>query len=298
MGVLEQLSGELEALVARAAPAVVHILHRRGQGSGVVLAPDGYLLTNAHVVRGAREPRVLFPAGGEAAARLVGRDPRTDLAVLRVERAGLPSLALAERHEIAVGRLVVAIGNPLRFERSVSLGVISALDRSLPAPDGSLLEGLIQTDAAINPGNSGGPLVTMSGMVAGINTAIVPFAQGIGFAIPAHTASWVAAVLIRKGEIVRPVLGVSAMGTDLTVEERAALGQPRAIRIHAVEAGSPADRAALREGDLVLTAQGQPLASIDDLQRVMVLSEEAELELELAREGRRERRRIRPVRAA
>lgn len=298
MGVLEDLSEELQTLVERTAPVVVHIVHRRGQGSGVVLAQDGYVLTNAHVVRGAERARAQLPFNGEREARLVGSDPHTDLAVLRVDGEPLPSLALAERDEVAVGRIVLAIGNPLGFERSVSLGVISALDRILPTSEGRPLEGLIQTDAAINPGNSGGPLLTSSGTVAGINTAILPFAQGIGFAIPAHTASWVASVLIRKGEIVRPSLGVSAMGVELAPAEQREHGQPRAVRVISVAGGSPAERAGLREGDLLLKAQGMALASIDDLQRVMVLDESDELSLELIRNGRPERRPVMPERKA
>jgi S1-C subfamily serine protease len=297
MSLLEQLSGELQGLAARTAPAVVHIVQRRGQGSGVVLAQDGYVLTNAHVAEGGRNPRVLFPSGGESEARLVGTDAHTDLAVLRVEGSRLSTLPLAERERIAVGQLVLAIGNPLHFDRSVSLGVISALDRSLPTPNGHLFEGLIQTDAAINPGNSGGPLVTMDGAVAGINTAIVPFAQGIGFAVPSHTASWVAAVLIQKGEVARPWLGVSARGVELDADSRRAFGQPRAVLLHEVGSGTPAERAGLRAGDLLLRAAGQPLASIDDLQRVMVLGEVSEIELELSPEdgsGERERRTVRP----
>jgi serine protease Do len=202
VSLLEKLSGELEALVARATPGVVGVEQGEGQGSGVVLAPDGYLLTNRHVIRGGR-PRVRFATGETSRAEVVGHDAPTDLAVLRVEDRDLPVLPLAEG-PLQVGQLVVAIGNPLRFERSVSLGVISALDRSLPAGRGVLLEGLIQTDAAINPGNSGGPLVDAAGRVVGINTAIIPWAQGIGFAIPARTASWVAAHLIQHGEIRRP----------------------------------------------------------------------------------------------
>jgi serine protease Do len=357
MSLLGQLSRELELLVARTAPGVVGVEHGRGQGSGVVLTGDGYVLTNAHVVAGAApgpgsggpgrrggqdgadgdgsegggrgDPfrrgrrggwggradrpgrsdrrqgrggaggglRVRLPGGEVVAAELVGSDPRTDVAVLRVDAtspacAGLHSLPLAAGR-LAVGQLVLAIGNPLRFERSVSLGVVSAIDRSLPSHDG-MFEGLIQTDAAINPGNSGGPLLDAEGAVVGINTAVIPYAQGIGFAIPASTATWVAAVLMRRGEVRRPVLGVAARGEDLEPRAALAAGQPRAVRILQVGDGSPAEQAGLRAGDWLLRADSSPLGSVDDLQRVMVLSEAPEVQLELLRgEGRRSVR-VRP----
>jgi serine protease Do len=351
MSLLGQLSGELEELVARAAPSVVGVEHRRGQGSGTVLTGDGYVLTNAHVVAGAgtgphggepreapetrrrawrreREPRggpgrprgdergrgddrrrggdaataaaglwVRLRGGERAAAELVGADARTDLAVLRVDAtapacAGLRSLPLGAGR-LAVGQLVVAIGNPLRFERSVSLGVVSAIDRSLPSGDG-MFEGLIQTDAAINPGNSGGPLLDVAGNVVGINTAMVPYAQGIGFAVPADTASWVAAVLIRRGEVRRPLLGVAARGEELAPRDALAAGQPRAIRILDVGSGSPAQQAGLQPGDWLLRAEATPLGSVDDLQRVMVLSEVPEVRLEVLRGERTRAVRVSP----
>lgn len=288
MTMLEQLSQELETLAARTAPAVVRVEHRSGQGSGLVLAQDGYVLTNRHVVQGARRVQIVFHDGSDSTGRLVGADARTDLAVLRVDGSGLTSLPLAERLRVKVGQLVLAIGNPLRFERSVSLGVVSALDRSLPTPDGHLFEGMIQTDAAINPGNSGGPLVTMDGAVAGINTAIIPYAQGIGFAVPAHTANWVVGVLMQKGRVLRPILGINALGVELASEGVQQYGQPRAVRVFQVSPNSPADDARLREGDLILAANGSPLASIDDLQRVMVLSGERKLDLDVVRKDKRQ----------
>lgn len=289
MSLLQQLSGELEILVEKAAPSVVSVQHKRGQGTGVVLAPDGYVLTNDHVVGDRDMVNLSFSNGETLRAELVGRDPRTDLAVVRADAKHLPSLVLAERKEVRVGQIVVAIGNPLWFERSVSLGVISALDRELPAGRGRTLEGLIQTDAAINPGNSGGPLVDARGRVAGINTAIIPHAQGIGFAIPAHTANWIAAVLIKKGEVRRPFLGISARGEDLSRSREGAsmreLGQPRGIRVIQVGNDSPAWRAGIRDGDVLLAANGAPVGSVDDLQRVMVLSEANEVAIDIVREG-------------
>src|SRR5216683_7681494 len=243
MSLLNQLSKELESLVAKAAPAVVGIDQARGQGSGLVLTQDGYVLTNAHVIHGARKLQVLLSEGSAVRAERVGTDQNTDLAVVRMDATGLSTLPLADFRSLHVGQLVVAIGNPFRFERSVSLGVISALDRTLPGPRGGLFEGLIQTDATINPGNSGGPLLDSDGNVLGINTAIIPWAQGIGFAIPSPTASWVAAVLIQFGEVRRPFLGIAAKGEELLPTLSRGAGQVRAVRILGIGEGSPAQAA-------------------------------------------------------
>ncbi|HEY3358041.1 MAG TPA: trypsin-like peptidase domain-containing protein [Polyangia bacterium] len=295
MTLLKQLSQDLEELVNHTAPAVVGVEHGRGQGTGLVLAQDGYVLTNAHVVRAPYGLKIGFSDGAELPGEVVGSDVRTDIAVVRVDAAGLRSLPLADSRTIRVGQLVVAIGNPLRFERSVSLGVISALDRSLAAQGGTLLEGLIQTDAAINPGNSGGPLVDADGAVVGVSTAIIPFAQGIGFAVPAHTASWVAAVLIQKGEVRRPFLGIAARGEELDATASQETGQGRAVRVFRVGADTPAERAGLRDGDVLLGANGSRLSSIDDLQRVLVLAEPKEVQLDVLRGRAREELVIRPI---
>ena len=293
---LAKLSEDLESLAAKAAPSVVGIETWPGQGTGLVLAPDGYVITNAHVALASRRraPRVRLLGGEALPAELVGADRQTDLAVLRIPRGGLTPLPLVESRRLKVGSLVVAIGNPFGFDRSVSLGVISALDRMLPGRRGARFEGMIQTDAAINPGNSGGPLLDVHGHVVGINTAVIPYAQGIGFAVPAQTANWVAAVLIRRGEIRRPRLGVSARGEDMAPSVVATLGQERALRIHSVDAGSPAARAGLREGDLLIQADDQPLYGIDDLQRVMVLKGDPEIRLEIFRQSERRQVSVRP----
>jgi S1-C subfamily serine protease len=291
MGLLRQLSDELADLVAKAAPSVVGLWHRRGQGSGVLISPDGYILTNSHVARAPGALRVRFGGGGEAEAVPVGADDRTDLAVVRA--AGLaapPSLMLPDRTPVRIGELVVAIGNPLGLERSVSLGVVSALHRDLPTRDG-VLEGLIQTDASVNPGNSGGPLLDTDGAVVGITTAMLPWARGIAFAIPSRTASWIAAVLIRHGEVRRPTIGILARS-----EELAPAG--RAVRVIRVEAGTPADDAGLRGQDLLLSANGSALAGLDDLQRALVLADAPEISLEVLRGRERRQLRIRPERAA
>ena len=289
---LEAFSSDLADLVARAAPSVVGIEHRRGQGSGVVLAQDGFVLTNAHVA--SRGPLRIRVSGSRVVrGEVVGTDERTDLAVLRADAGDLPPLPLSERR-LRVGELVLAIGNPLGFERSVSVGVVSALHRNLGAPQGTVLEGLIQTDAAVNPGNSGGPLVDARGAVVGITTAMLPWASGIGFAVPAHTAGWVASVLIHEGEVRRPFLGVAARGEDLEPAVAREAGRERAVRILDVVVDSPAAAAGLRKGDLVVSAAGAPVETLDDVVRAMVLGHPPEIELEVLRGRARERLAIRP----
>jgi S1-C subfamily serine protease len=293
MTLLRQLSDELAALVARASPAVVGIRHRRGHGSGLALAEDGYVLTNAHVARGARELLVRLSGTEEVKAELVGADARTDLAVLRVHGiTRLKTLALAEQRRVRVGELVVAIGNPLGFDRSVTLGTVSALYRDLPTPEGGVLEGLIQTDAAVNPGNSGGPLLDVDGAVVGITTAMIPFAHGMGFAIPAHTASWIAAVLIQRGEVRRPYLGLAARSEELPVGSSD--GHARALRILRIESGTPAERSGLQSDDLLLAASGAPIGTVDDVQRVLVLGNAPEISLDVLRGRSRTTIGIRP----
>ncbi len=294
MTALSALSREISELVARAAPSVVGVEHRRGQGSGVVLAQDGYVLTNSHVARSGGPLQVRLSGSSAIRGELVGADDRTDLAVVRADGSGLPALTLAGERRLSVGELVFAIGNPLGFERSVSLGVVSALYRNLPTSKGDLLEGLIQTDAAVNPGNSGGPLLDAEGRVAGITTAMLPYASGIGFAVPAHTATWVAAVLMQRGEVRRPFLGVMARGEELVGAEAQETGTVRAVRILEVQAGTPAERAGLEAEDLLLSANGSPILTLDDLQRVMVLASLPEIDLEIQRSHARQRLSIRP----
>lgn len=283
MNALVELSESIERVVRDTSPSVVAVEHGHGQGSGIVIASDGYVLTNSHVVRGARELGVRVAVGERVRAELVGDDPPSDLALLRVEARGLPSLALLEERRLRVGQLVLAIGNPLRFDRSVSLGVVSALDRTLPAGRGRPLEGLVQTDAAINPGSSGGPLLDATGVAVGITTAVIPMARGLGFAIPAHTASWVVAILLRNGRIDRPLLGVAAHGFELDAAQASTFGQRRAVLVLEVARGEPAERAGLKEHDIVLSANGMPVASVDDLVRTMVLGGGGELTLAIAR---------------
>ena len=296
MTALQAFSKDVAELVARAAPAVVGVEHRQGQGSGVLIAQDGWVLTNAHVAKGGGPLRVRLSGSRAVRGEVVGVDERTDLAVVRAEARDLRSLPLSERR-LEVGEAVIAIGNPLGFERSVTLGVVSALYRNLPAANG-LLEGLVQTDASINPGNSGGPLLDAQGQVVGLSTAIIPWARGIGFAVPAHTASWVASVLIRDGAVRRPFLGIAARGEDLDPVPSQSSGLSRGIRVLEVVEDSPAKAAGLLRDDLLLGANGNPIQTLDDLQRVMVLSPPAELSLDVLRGEARRTLLIRPRPAA
>ncbi len=298
MSLLGDLSSEISGLVARASPAVVGIERRRGQGSGVVLAQDGYVLTNSHVAGRGAPLRVRLSGSTAVKGELVGADAHTDLAVVRAETGGLATLPLAEGRRLRVGELVVAIGNPLGFERSVTVGVVSALYRSLPTPQGGLLDGLVQTDAAVNPGNSGGPLLDADGQVVGITTAMIPYASGMGFAVPSHTASWVAAVLIQHGEVRRPFLGIAVRGEELEPAMARLAGHLRAVRVLRVDPATPAERARLAAGDLLVAANGSSVDTLDDLQRVLVLSSPPEIELEVLRGTEHKRLSIRPRSAA
>ena len=293
MSLLAELSRELAALAATGAAGVVGLEHRRGQGSGVVLSPDGYILTNAHVARAGGALRVRRPGGSVSEAELIGTDERTDLAVVRTRHAGPPPLHLADSRGVEVGQLVMAIGNPLGLERSVSLGVVSALFRELPTRDG-ILEGLIQTDAAVNPGHSGGPLLDMDGRVVGINTAMLTPARGIGFAVPARTASWVAAVLIQHGAVRRPYLGIRARSEELEPALARDAGQARGVRVVGVEPGTPAATGGISGGDLLLAANDARVSTLDDLARVLVLARPAAVDIEVFRGGARRHFVVRP----
>jgi len=285
---LLELSEALQQLVSRVSPAVVGVEQGRGAGTGVVVASDGYLLTNHHVAGSGRALRIRLPGGDTTKGELVGSDPATDLAEVKVTDARRVQLPLADPASIAVGQLVVAIGNPFRFERSVSLGIVSALDRSLPGPNGTLFEGLLQTDAAINPGNSGGPLVNARGEVVGINTAVIPWAQGMGFAVSARTATWVTSVLMSRGKVDRRYLGVAARSEQLSPDLAASTGQPKAVRILSVGSGSPAETAGLRPEDLLLGVHGEAVGNVDDIHRLMVTRGAEVVPLALWRRNARE----------
>ncbi len=242
-----------------------------GSGSGFVITSDGFILTNSHVAHGADGLRVTLGDGRQMAAQLVGDDPETDLAVLRVDASELVSARLGDSRTLRVGQLVVAIGNPYGFQATVTAGVVSALGRSLRADGGQLIDNLIQTDAALNPGNSGGPLVTSHGDVIGVNTAIIAPAQGLCFAIAISTAIYVAGRLIRDGHITRGRIGVAGQTTPIRrrVVRYFDLPLETGVLVAGVEPGSPAQRAGLLPGDLIVTLDGEPLPDVDTLHRTL-----------------------------
>src|SRR5881392_3926436 len=243
-----------------------------GSGSGFVIAPDGFILTNSHVVHAANQIAVSLPDGREYPAQLVGDDPDTDLAVIRIDAPHLAHVRLADSENLRVGQVVIAIGNPLGFQASVTAGVISALGRSMHAQSGRLIDNIIQTDAALNPGNSGGPLVNSAGEVVGVNTAMIRTAQGICFAIASNTAKLVAGWLIRDGRIRRGYIGVA--GQNVPIHRRIVrfYGLPleTGVLVVSVEKKSPAERAGLRESDLIVAFNDQPIGSVHDLHKILV----------------------------
>lgn len=281
---LDAYSRTVVSAVARVAPAVVNIdVTQRvnvrrgaseisGNGSGFIITPDGFILTNSHVVHAANSVTVNLPDGREYPAQLTGDDPDTDLAVIRIDGPQLTHVRLADSESLRVGQVVIAIGNPLGFQASVTAGVISALGRSMHAQSGRLIDNIIQTDAALNPGNSGGPLVNSAGEVVGVNTAMIRPAQGICFAIASNTAKLVAGWLIRDGRIRRGYIGVA--GQNVPIHRRIVrfYGLPleTGVLVVSVEEKSPAKRAGLREGDLIVAFNGQPVGSVHDLHKVLV----------------------------
>ena len=244
---------------------------RGGTGSGFLFRPDGYLLTNSHVVHGADLIQLTFPDGKQMSAELVGDDTETDLAILKVDATGLPVAPLGKSAQLKVGQLVVAVGNPLGFQCTVTAGVVSALGRSWRARSGRLMNDIIQTDAALNPGNSGGPLVNHRGEAIGVNTAVIPEAQLICLAVPSDTAAWVADGLIKDGRIRRGYLGVAGQRVALPSRllKEHGLQKETGMMIMGVEGGSPGRTAGLRERDVVVAFNGQPVAGVDDLHKIL-----------------------------
>jgi S1-C subfamily serine protease len=297
---LDAYSRAVIDVVDRVGPAVVRLdvaaggkRRHGGTGSGVVVAPDGLVLTNSHVVGGAPHMTVTTVDGRSLTARVVGDDPDTDLALVRVDsNVTLPAATLGDSKRLKRGQLVIAIGNPLGFESTVTTGVISALGRSLRARSGRLIDDVIQTDAALNPGNSGGPLVSSRGEVIGVNTAVIMGAQGICFAVAANTANFVLGELVRHGRVRRAFIGISAQQTAIPRRLRHAAGiaQENAVMVAAVEPGSPAAQAGLAAGDIVLGLGDQIITGADDLIRALVSDAIGRsTELDVLRGGERRR---------
>jgi S1-C subfamily serine protease len=283
---LDAYSNAVINAAKRVSPAVVNIdVHMpetaktprgggHGSGSGFVFTPDGFIMTNSHVVHGAARIEATLHDGQKLPARIVGDDPQTDLAVIHVNTDKLDSVEFADSSAIQVGQVVVAIGNPFGFQTTVTAGVVSNLARSFRSQTGRLIDNIVQTDAALNPGNSGGPLVDTRGRVVGVNTAIIPMAQGICFAIPSNTAQFVAGRLIRDGKIRRSYIGFA--GQNVPLHRRLVryhqLDVDTGVLIVGLEPNSPARDAGLEEGDVIVSFDGKPIFTIDDIQRL--LSEE------------------------
>jgi S1-C subfamily serine protease len=279
---LDEYSRTVVSAVDRVAPAVANIeiqqrskSHQRqigGSGSGFVITPDGFILTNSHVVHGATRIVVNLSEGHDYTAQLIGDDPETDLAVIRIDAPHLVHVRLADSESLRVGQIAIAIGNPLGFQASVTSGVISALGRSMYSQSGRLIDNVIQTDAPLNPGNSGGPLVNSAGEVIGVNTAMIRPAQGICFAIASNTAKLVAGWLIRDGRIRRSYIGVA--GQNVPLHRRVIrfynLPLETGVLVVSVEKGSPAQVAGLREGDIIVAFNAAPIGTVHDLHKILV----------------------------
>jgi len=281
---LDAYSAAVTAAVDKARDAVVHIEVRidgkergpqgepsGGSGSGFFISPDGYLLTNSHVVHGATALRIFLADGRKLSADLIGEDPHTDLAVLRVSAGDISYLGLGDSAAIKPGQIAIAIGSPMGFQQTVTAGIVSGLGRSLRAASGRLIDNIIQTDAALNPGNSGGPLVDAQGDVIGVNTAIIRPAQGICFAIAGNTARWVAGLLIKDGRIRRSIIGVSGQGVPLLrkLVRHYRIPVETGVLVAGIEEGSPAAEAKLETGDIIVALDSTPTPSVDVLQALL-----------------------------
>ena len=288
----------------RVGPAVASIGSQRangrrmGQGSGVIYTPDGYLLTNSHVIKGAAKLFASLPNGREYEAALVGDDPETDLAILRLSGSNFEHAEFGNSSSLRVGQLVIAIGNPFGYQATVTAGIVSALGRSLRAQSGRRIDSVIQTDAPLNPGNSGGPLGDSQGRVVGINTAMVGGAQGICFAIASDTAIDVAARLMRDGRVRRSRIHVSVQTIPLGRRLAHALSRPgdNAVMLTDIQHGGPADIAGVREGDVLLEFDSEKVLAVDDLHRLLTIERASrDIPLRLLRAGSIIDRTVRPV---
>jgi S1-C subfamily serine protease len=276
-GLLDAYSRAVVGAAERVGPAVAHLevqlSKRTGTGSGFVFTPDGLLLTNSHVVHGARRIQATFADGMSREADLIGDDPHTDTAVIRIGAGSLPAVQFGSSRAVRVGQLAIAIGNPYGFQHTVTAGVVSALGRSLRTQTGRLIDDVLQTDTALNPGNSGGPLVDSRGEVIGVNTAIIPMAQGICFATAIDTVKWVVVQLLRDGKVRRGYLGIA--GATIPFPRRIArhfgLANSRTVRVESVEADGPASRAGFEPGDLIVAFDGVTVDGIDALHRLLTV---------------------------
>ncbi len=297
---LDAYSRAVVDVVDKVGPAVVSIHMKKngqpnhpggeGAGSGVIIAPDGFVLTNNHVVEGAKEVQVSLTDGSTYGAQLVGADPSTDLAVVRVGTNGLPSATLGRSDSLRVGQLVIAIGNPYGFSSTVSTGVISALGRSLRSQSGWLIDNMIQSDVSLNPGNSGGPLVDSGGRVIGINTAMIFMAQGLSFSIPVNTAKWVVSELVTRGEVRRAYLGIAGQVRPVNrqMQRYYELKADTVVQVISLVENGPAHRAGVREGDWIIALEGQAVTDVDDLHRLLAGRSAGErLNLTVLRNGQR-----------
>jgi S1-C subfamily serine protease len=278
---LDAYSRAVVAVVDSVGPAVVSISggkhqsqaagDQAGAGSGVVIAPDGYILTNEHVIQNASSLEVRLTDGTGLSATVIGKDPATDLAVIRANASFLPSSTLGSSDRLRVGQLTIAMGNPFGFQSTVSTGVVSALGRTLRSTQGRLIENIIQHTAPLNPGNSGGPLVDSTGKVVGINTAIIAMAQGIGFAIPANTARWVVSQILTHGRVRRGFLGIAGRQRplDRRIVRFHGLNNNFAVEVLSVESRGPAGLVGMRKGDLIVAINGASVQSVDDLHRFL-----------------------------
>jgi S1-C subfamily serine protease len=275
--VLDSYSATVTGAVEKTGPAVVNIAvttpqGRGGAGSGFLVSADGLIFTNSHVVSGARAITVSSSDGQRAAARIIGEDPDTDIAVIRTDaNLAAPLLVLSDSKAIRVGQLAIAIGNPLGFEQTVTTGVVSAVGRSLRARNGRLIDDVIQTDAALNPGNSGGPLVDWKGRVIGVNTAVIMGAQGICFSVASNTALHVLTQILQHGRVRRARIGIEAQQTVIPrhVARYAGITQVAGVRVMKVADNSPAAEGGLKSGDLIIAIDGDPATGVDDLLRLL-----------------------------
>ena len=282
---LDAYSKTITGVVSEIAQAVVHIqvqkkiIDRRtrqerlnqGSGSGFIISSDGYIVTNNHVIENAADIKVNFADGRVESAELKGADPSTDVAVIKIYESGQKALSFADSDELKVGQIAIAIGNPLGLQHSVTAGVVSALGRTLRANNGRLIDDVIQTDAALNPGNSGGPLMNSSGLVIGMNTAVIPSAQGLCFAVSSNLTAYVAGKLIMEGRVKRAQLGIAGQLVNLTERMIAAnkLSSKTGVYVFEIIADSPAGNHEIRVGDIVVEFNNKPVSSVDDLHKLL-----------------------------